>query len=108
MNKIVNKFLLAGDKFMPELHLRQPGVTCSSCRPFSKHCEKVQKFRETGNLKHIYKNEIDKAHFSFDTVYSDSKESAEITFSEAYEIVVTPKYDGYQKRLASMVYKTFS
>ena len=107
MNKIVNKFLLAGDKFMPELQLRQPGVTYSACRPFSKHCEKVQKFKETGNLKHIYKNEIDKARFSFDTVYSDSKESAKITVSQAYEIALTPKYDGYQKGLASMVYKIF-
>ena len=70
--------------------------------------KKFNNLKETGNLKHIYKNEIDKARFSFDTVYSDSKESAKITVSQAYEIALTPKYDGYQKGLASMVYKTFS
>ena len=54
MNKIVNKFLLAGDKFIPELHLRQPGFNYSACRPFTKHHERIQKFRKAGNLKHIY------------------------------------------------------
>ena len=47
MNKIVNKFLLTGDKFMCELHLRQPGFTYSACGPFSKHCERIRKFSET-------------------------------------------------------------
>ena len=42
MNKIVNKFLLAGDKFMPKLHLRQPGFTYSACGPFTIHHEKIQ------------------------------------------------------------------
>ena len=51
MNKVVNKFFLAGDKFMHELHLRQPIFTYSSCEPFTKHRERIQKFRETGNLK---------------------------------------------------------
>ena len=41
MNKIVNKFLLAGDKFMPEMHLRQPGFTCSACGPFTKNKERI-------------------------------------------------------------------
>ena len=52
MNKIINKFLLTGDKFMPELHLKQPGFTYSACGPFTKHHEKIQKLRETANLKH--------------------------------------------------------
>ena len=51
MRKIINKFLLTGDKFMPELHSKQPGFTYSACGPFTKHCERIQKFRETGNLK---------------------------------------------------------
>ena len=51
MNKITNKFLLTGDKFMPELHLKEPGF--SACGPFTKCCERIQKFRETGNLKHL-------------------------------------------------------
>ena len=55
MNKIVDKFLLTGDTFMPKLHLKQPGFTYSTCGPFTKHREKIQKVRETGNLKHIYK-----------------------------------------------------
>ena len=53
MNEIFNKFLLAWDKFMPELHLRQPGFTCSACGPFFKHHGRIQKFREKSNLKHI-------------------------------------------------------
>ena len=51
MNKMINKFLLSGDKFMPEFHLKQPGFTYSACGPFTKHCERIQKFRETGNFK---------------------------------------------------------
>ena len=49
MNKIINKFLLAGDNFMPEMHLRQPGFTYSVCGPFTKNKERIQKFKETGN-----------------------------------------------------------
>ena len=66
MNKIINKFLLAGDKFIPELHLKQPGFTYSTCGPLTKHREKIQKFRETGNLKHIHTNELDKACLDHD------------------------------------------
>ena len=60
MNKIINKFLLTGDTFMPELHLKQPGFTYSTYEPFTKHCKIIQKFRETGNLKHSYRNELEK------------------------------------------------
>ena len=56
MNKIVNKFLSTKDKFTPELYLRQPGFTYSACGLFTKHRGRIQKFRETGHLKHIYKN----------------------------------------------------
>ena len=58
MNQIVDRFLLAGDTFEPELHLRQPGFTYSACGLFSKHCERILKFKETGESKHIYKNEL--------------------------------------------------
>ena len=54
--KIINKFLLTGDKFMSEVHLKQPGFTFSVCEPFTKHCERIQKFTETGDLKHLYRN----------------------------------------------------
>ena len=53
--KIINKFLLAGDKFMPELHLKQQGSIYSACGPFTENRERIQKFRETGNLKHLYR-----------------------------------------------------
>ena len=56
MNKTIYTFLLTADKFMPELHLKQSGFTYGPCRPFTKHRERIQKFRETGNLKHLYKN----------------------------------------------------
>ena len=57
MNEIVNKFLLAGDKFMPEMRLRQPGFTYSTCEPFTKNKERIQKFKETGDSQCIYQNE---------------------------------------------------
>ena len=55
MNEIVNKFLLAGNKFMPEIHLKQPGFTYSACGPFIKNKERIQKFKETGDTTYIYK-----------------------------------------------------
>ena len=75
MNKIINKFLLTGDRFMPELHLKHPGFTYSVYGPFIKHCEGFQKFRWTGNLKHLYRNELGKACFAHDAAYSDSKDT---------------------------------
>ena len=63
MNEIVNKFLLAGDKFMPEMHLKQPGFTYSACGPFTKNKERIQKFKETGDTNYVYKNELHKACF---------------------------------------------
>ena len=61
MNDIINKFLLAGEKFMPEMYLRQPGFTYSACGPFTKNKEKIQKFKQTRDSRYIYKNELDKA-----------------------------------------------
>ena len=63
MNDIINKFLLAGDKFLTEMHLKQPGFTYSSCRPFTKSKERIQKFKETGDSRYIYRNELYKACF---------------------------------------------
>ena len=60
MNKIANKFLLAGDKCMSEMHLRQPGFTYSACRPFIENEERIQQFKETGDSWYIYQNELDK------------------------------------------------
>ena len=61
MNEIVNKFLLEGDKFMPELHLKQPGFTYSACGPFTRNKERIEKFMQTGNTDFIYSNKLDKA-----------------------------------------------
>ena len=66
MNKIINKFLFLEDKFMPEKRLRQPGFTCSACRPFNKNKERIQKFKETKDLRCIYRNELDKSCFQRD------------------------------------------
>ena len=63
MNNIINKFLLVGDKFMPEIHLKQPGFTYSACGPFTKKKE-FQMFMQTGNTDFIYKNELNKAVFN--------------------------------------------
>ena len=56
MNEIVNKCLLAGDKFMPKMHLKQPGFTDSVCGPFTKDKVRIQKLKETGDTNYIYKN----------------------------------------------------
>ena len=71
MNNIVNCFFLVEDKFMPELHLRQPGFIYSACGPFTKHCERIQKFKETNDLNYIYKNKLDRACVAHDAAYSD-------------------------------------
>ena len=60
---VVSKLLLAGDKFMPEMHLKQPVFTYSACGPFTKNKERIQKFKEIGDTKYIYRNESDKACF---------------------------------------------
>ena len=112
MNNI-NKFLLAGDKFMPEMHLRQPQFTYSACGPFTKHKQRIQNLKKTGDTNYIYKNELDKACFTHDTAYSDSKDLTKRTMADkilknkAFDIAKDPKYDGYQRGLASMVYKFF-
>ena len=113
MNNVINKFLLAGDKFMPEMHLRQPQFTYSACGPFTKHKQRIQKFKETGDTYYIYKNELDKACFAHDAAYSDSKDLTKRTVADkilknkAFDIAKDPKYDGYQRGLTSMVYKFF-
>ena len=74
MNQIINKFLLAGDKFMPKMHVRQPGFTYSACGPFTKNKQKIQKFIQTGDTNYIHKNELDKACFQHHMVYAKYKD----------------------------------
>ena len=73
MNQLVNKFLLARDKFMPEMHLREPGFTYSICGPFNRNKQRIQKFMQTENTNYIYRNELDKACFQHDMAYGKYK-----------------------------------
>ena len=73
MNEIANKFLLAGDKFMPEMHLKQLRFTNSTCGSFTKNKERIEKFMATGNTDFIYRNGLDKACFQHDIAYGKSK-----------------------------------
>ena len=113
MNNIINKFLLAGDKFMPEMHLRQPRFVYSACGPFTRHKERIKEFKRTGDTRYIYRNELDKACFQHDFAYADHKdlinrtEADKVLKDKAYDIASNPEYDGYQRGLASMVYKFF-
>ena len=74
MNAIVNKLLLAGDKFMPEIHFRQPGFTYSACGLFSKIKERIKTFKETGDSRYIYQSKLDKTYFQHDMAYEYFKE----------------------------------
>ena len=113
MNEIVNKFLLVGDKFVPKLHLKQPGFTYSACGPFSRNKEWIEKLMLTENTNFIYRNDLGKTCFQHNMAYGKSKDLAKRTQSDkilrdkALKIASDPKYDGYQGGLASMVYKFF-
>ena len=113
MNNIINKFLLAGDKFMPEMHLRQPRFVYSACGPFTRHKERIKEFKRTGDTRYIYRNELGRACFQHDSAYADHKglinrtKADKVLRDKAYNIASNPKYDGYQRGLASMVYKFF-
>ena len=104
MNETVNKFLLEVDKFMPEMHLKQPGFTYSARGPFTKNKERTQKFKEAGDWRYIYINELDKACFLHDMGYGDFKNLAKRIASDkvlkdkAFNIAKNPKYYGYQRR----------
>ena len=111
MNEIMNTFLLVGEKFMPEMHLKQPGLTYIACGPFTQNKETIEKFMQTGNTDFIYKNELDKACFQHHVAYGNTKDlvkrtqSDKVLKNEGFKIGSDPKYDGYQRGLASMVYK---
>ena len=100
VNEIVNNFLLAGDKFIPEMHLKIRGFTDSACGPFTKNKERIQKFKETGDTSYIYKNELDKACFQHDMAYGDFKDLKRRTASDkvlrdkAFNIAKNKKYGG--------------
>ena len=113
MNNIVNKFLLAGGKFMPEMHLRQPGFTYRACGPFTENKQRIQKFMQTGDTNYIDKNELDKAFFRHDMAYSKYKDLEKRTQSDkvlkekVFETTINLKYDECQRGLTSLIYKFF-
>ena len=105
--------MLAGDKFMPEMHLKQPQFVYSACGPFTRHKERIKKFKQIDDTRYIYRNELDKACFQQDSACTDNKDLINRTRAEkvlrdkTYDIASNPEYDGYQRGLASMVYKFF-
>ena len=113
MNNVINKFLSAGNTFMPEMYLRQPRFVYRACGPFTRHKERIKEFKRTGDTRYIYGNELDKPRFQHDSAYADHKdlinrtEANKVLRDKAYDIAINPKYDGYQRGLASMMYKFF-
>ena len=103
MKEIVNKILLAGDKVIPELRLRQPGFIYSACGPFTKNKERIQKFKETWDSRYIYQNELDNVCFQHDIAYWDFKDLTKRTASDktlrdkGFNIAKNLKYDRYQR-----------
>ena len=99
MNEIVNNFLLKGNKFMPEMHLRQPGFTYSTCGPFTKNKKRIKNIKETGDSKYICQNKLDKACFQHGMAYGDFNDLNRRTFADkllrhkACHIAKDPKYD---------------
>ena len=112
MNEIVNKFILVGDKFIPEMHFKQPGFNYSACGPFTKNKQRIEKFMQTGNTNFIYNNELDKTCFQHDMAFRKPKDLVKRTQSDkvlkdkAFKIASGPKHDGYQRGLAS-IYKFY-
>ena len=113
MNNIINKFLLAGDNFMPEMHLRQPRFVYNACGPFTRQKERIKKFKQAGDTRYIYRNELDETCFQHDSAYADHKDlinrtkSYKVLRDKVYHIASNPEYDGYQRGLVNMVYKFF-
>ena len=98
---------------MPEMHLRQPQFVHSACGPFTRHKERIKEFKRTGDTRYIYRTELDKACFQHDSAYADHKDLInrtkvdKVLKDKAYNIASNPEYDGYQRGLASVVYKFF-
>ena len=99
MNEIINRFLVTGDKFIPEMHFKQPGFTYSACGPFTKIKERIQKFMHIGNTNYIYKSDPDKACFLHDIAYGEYRdlnkrtESDKVLKNKVFEIESNPKFN---------------
>ena len=82
MNEIVNKYLLVGHKFMPEMHFKKPVFSYRACGPFTKNKEGIEKFKQNGNTDFLYENELDKACVQHDMAYGKSKDLIKRTQSD--------------------------
>ena len=97
VNNIINKFLLAGNKFMPEMHLRQPQFIYSTCGPFTRHRERIKKFKQTGHTRYTYRNDLDIACFQHDSACADNKDlinrtkADKVLRDKAYNIARNPE-----------------
>ena len=101
MNGIIKKFLLAGERFMTEMLIEQPGFTYSACGPFTKNRQRIQKIKETGDSRYVYQNKLGKVCFNM--AYGDLKDltaSDKRLRDKAFNIAKNPKYDGYQRDLS--------
>ena len=96
---------------MPEMHLKQPQFVYSACGPFTRHKERIKEFKRTGDTHLLYRNDLDKACFKYGAAYAKYKDVENRLISDqklrnsVYDIASNPKYNGYQKGLASMLYK---
>ena len=119
MNKensdIINKFLLIGDKFMPKMHLWDLKVKRNSaCGPFTRHQKRIDMLMKDGRLSHILKNRLNAACFQHNPAYAKYKDRANrkqsdiVLKNKALKIATNPRVNGYQRELASMVYKFFN
>ena len=113
-NNIINKFLLIGGKFMPEMHLWDPKVKkYSACGLFTRHQKRIDMFMKDGKLSHILKNRLDAACFQHDSAYAKYKDrlnrkESDVLKNKALKIATNLRVNGYQRGLASVVYKFFN
>ena len=90
------------------MHLTQPRFVYSACVPFTRHKERIEKLKKTGDTRYIYRNELDKACIQHDSAYADHKDlinrtkSDKVLRDKAYDIASNPEYDVYQRGLASL------
>ena len=113
MNEIINKSLLVGHKLIPEMHFGQLGFTNSACTPFAKNKERKQKFKETGDSRYTYQNELDKTCLQHEMAYGGFKDLSrriaadKVLRGKVFNIAKNPKYYGYLCGLASIVHNFF-
>ena len=117
MNEMINKVLLAGEKFMHEMHLIQLAFMYSVCSSFTKNKERIKKFKQETFSIYIYQNKIDKAFFEHDMSYGDFKNLPRRTASDivlcneaihfAKIVANFLKLDRYQRGIVSVIYKFF-